>query len=149
MPGSGHPGAQSAGTPGSAGVMGAAAQAHPHAHPTQPQQTLQSRLPIPKQLPEKATQVPQPVSMGGGVGAGRPTYSAGGGVAGGVMGQPAVNKIPALQLEGEGERVLNKKKLDELVRQVSGGTAEGQEGNMLTPEVEEVREYHTASAGSA
>ena len=32
-----------------------------------------------------------------------------------------------------------KKKLDELVRQVCGGGAEGQEGNLLMPEVEEVR----------
>ncbi len=54
------------------------------------------------------------------------------------MGQPVVAKIPAYQLEGDGERILNKKKLDELVRQVCGGTAEGQEGNLLTPEVEEV-----------
>ena len=54
------------------------------------------------------------------------------------MGQPAVAKIGALQLEGEGERVLNRKKLDELVRQVCGGQAEGQEGNVLTPDVEEV-----------
>ena len=56
------------------------------------------------------------------------------------MGQPAIARIPAIQMEGEGERVLNKKKLDELVRQVCGGTAEGQEvGNLLAPEVEEVR----------
>lgn len=54
------------------------------------------------------------------------------------MGQPVLAKTPAYQLEGDGERVLNKKKLDELVRQVCGGTAEGQEGNLLTPEVEEV-----------
>lgn len=53
------------------------------------------------------------------------------------MNQPALSKTPAYQLDGEGERILNKKKLDELVRQVCGGTAEGQEGNMLTPEVEE------------
>ena len=47
-------------------------------------------------------------------------------------------KVPAIQMEGEGERVLNKKKLDELVRQVCGGTAEDQEQNLLQPEVEEV-----------
>ena len=148
-----------AGTPssGSAGVMGTASQpqqqqqGHPHAHPNQPQQqaqppppqppqqTLQSKLPIPKQLPEKATLPPQPVSLGGGLAPGRPTYSGGGGIGGGVMGQPVVNKVPAIQMDSEGERVLNKKKLDELVRQVSGGTAEGQEGNMLAPEVEEVK----------
>jgi transcription initiation factor TFIID subunit 12 len=120
-------------------------QGHPHAHPAQQQQqaqptaqNLQSKLPIPKVLPEKATQIPTPVPNIGGIGAGRPTYSGGGGIGGGVMNQPALPKTPAYQLEGEGERILNKKKLDELVRQVCGGTAEGQEGNLLTPEVEEV-----------
>ncbi|KAK3346813.1 transcription initiation factor TFIID subunit A-domain-containing protein [Lasiosphaeria hispida] len=136
----------SGGTPASAGgvIGGAHQQGHPHAHPTQSAgptqpagQTLQSKLPIPKVLPEKATLVPTPVSAMGGVGSGRPTYSAGSGIGGGVMNQPALAKTPAYQLEGEGERVLNKKKLDELVRQVCGGTAEGQEGNLLTPEVEE------------
>lgn len=33
--------------------------------------------------------------------------------------------------------MLSKKKLDELVRQVCGGTAESLDGNILTPEVEE------------
>lgn len=58
------------------------------------------------------------------------------------MNQPALAKTPAFQLDAEGERILNKKKLDELVRQVCGGTAEGKEGNMLTPEVEEVSEIN-------
>ena len=40
--------------------------------------------------------------------------------------------------EAEGDHVLSKKKLDELVRQVCGAAVEGQEPNMLTPEVEEV-----------
>ncbi|KAK3384991.1 hypothetical protein B0H63DRAFT_472085 [Podospora didyma] len=130
------------GTPASTqGVIGAAQQqGHPHAHPTQQvssgQSTLSSKLPIPKTLPEKATQIPTPVPTMGGIGASRPTYSGGGSI-GGVMNQPALSKTPAYQLEGEGERVLNKKKLDELVRQVCGGTAEGQEGNLLMPEVEE------------
>ncbi|KAL2883131.1 Transcription initiation factor TFIID subunit 12 [Colletotrichum sp. CLE4] len=134
---------QATGTPGSAGahaqgVMGSGAvPQQQHAHPTQPTQTLQSKLPIPKQLPEKATSVPQPVAMAGGAGAGRPTYTGGGGIAGGVMGQPAISKIPAYVHEAEGDHVLSKKKLDELVRQVCGGNAEGQEINMLTPEVEE------------
>lgn len=130
------------GTPASApSVMSTTSQpGHPHTHPTQQQQApaLTQKLPIPKQLPEKAIQPVQPVSLGGGINAGRPTYSGGSGMAGGVMGQPAVAKIGALQLEGEGERVLNRKKLDELVRQVCGGQAEGQEGNVLTPDVEEV-----------
>jgi len=96
-------------------------------------------MPINKTLPEKAMQVPTPVTPMGGVGS-RPTYSGGGGIAGGVMAQPALPKVPAYQLEGEGERVLSKKKLDELLRQVCGGAPEGQEGgNLLMPEVEEVR----------
>ncbi|CAK7266047.1 Transcription initiation factor TFIID subunit 12 [Sporothrix epigloea] len=92
---------------------------------------------ISKQLSEKATQMPQPVSLGGGIVPGRPTLTGGGGIVGGVLGQAAIAKVPAIQIEGEGERVLNKKRLDELVRQVCGGTAEGHEGNLLQPEVEE------------
>lgn len=68
---------------------------------------------------------------------GRPTMSQGSGTLGGVMNQPAVAKVQAYNHEAEGDHVLSKKKLDELVRQVCGGTAEGQEGNMLTPDVEE------------
>jgi transcription initiation factor TFIID subunit 12 len=143
------PAAQPTGGPGNTptptlgGIGAAQQQGHPHAHPAQqpqqPTQNLQSKLAIPKVLPEKATQMPTPVPNIGGIGStSRPTYSGGGGIGGGVMNQPALPKTPAFQLEGEGERILNKKKLDELVRQVCGGTAEGQEGNMLTPEVEEV-----------
>ncbi|EWZ02335.1 transcription initiation factor TFIID subunit 12 [Fusarium oxysporum NRRL 32931] len=134
-------------TPGSAvnqGVMGPnvpqqpTPQGHPHAHPPQPQQTpMQSKMPIPKVLPEKATAVPQGVSVGGGVNTGRPTMSQGSGTLGGVMNQPAMARIPAYNHEAEGDHVLSKKKLDELVRQVCGGPAEGQDGNLLTPEVEE------------
>lgn len=58
----------------------------------------------------------------------------------GPMGQPAIQRHPGYVLEGEGERVLSKKKLEELVRQVTGGTGgEGEEGEGLTAEVEEVR----------
>lgn len=124
------------GTPTTApGSAAGSTQGHPHAHPNAMPQTIQaSKFPIAKTLPEKATQIPTPVAGP----PGRPTLS--GGTAGvGVMNQPVLQKTPAYQLEGEGERVLNKKKLDELVRQVCGGTAEGQDGNLLTPEVEEVR----------
>jgi len=51
----------------------------------------------------------------------------------GMMGQPAIQKQPPFLLQGQGDRVLDKKKLDELVRQVTGGSGEG-----LQPEVEEV-----------
>jgi len=144
------------GTPLSApGVMGTVvpqAAGHPHAHPQtqQPQPLTQnSKLPIPKQLPEKAAAPPQPVSLSaGGVTPGRPTYTGGGGIAGGVMGNPVLPKLPVVQMEGEGERVLNRKKLDDLVRQVCGGQAEGQEGNVLTPDVEEVRRHALSSQPS-
>lgn len=84
-----------------------------------------SKMPIPKQLNVSS---PAPVAMG----PARPTF--GGGAAPGMMGQPAITKNPGFILEGEGDRVLSKKKLDELVRQVTGGG----EGDGLTPEVEEV-----------
>ncbi|KUI61696.1 Transcription initiation factor TFIID subunit 12 [Cytospora mali] len=132
------------GTPSSAppGVMGTAqppTSGHPHAHPTQQPQALTQKLPIPKQLPEKAAAPPTPVSLAaGGVTPGRPTYTQGGGMAGGVMGNPVLAKLPVVQMEGEGERVLSQKKLNDLVRQVCGGQVEGQEGtSALTPDVEE------------
>ena len=46
---------------------------------------------------------------------------------------PGIQKAPPFTLEGEGDHVLSKRKLDELVRQVTGGG----EGDGLTPEVEE------------
>ncbi|PHH75336.1 hypothetical protein CDD80_2467 [Ophiocordyceps camponoti-rufipedis] len=88
----------------------------------QPQLTgMAAKMPIPKQLPEKATAVPQGVAVGGGVSAGRPTLSQGSGTLGGVMNQPALGKVPAYNHDAEGDHVLSKKKLDEL----------------LSPEVEE------------
>ncbi|KAL6852971.1 Transcription initiation factor TFIID subunit 12 [Amphichorda felina] len=110
---------------------------HPHAHPTQPQTAMHSKMPIPKQLPEKATAVPQGVALGGGVKGNRPTFNQGTGTMGSALHQPAINRIPAYNNEAEGDHVLSKKKLDELVRQVCGGSSDGQEGNLLTPEVEE------------
>ncbi|KAF2402140.1 hypothetical protein EJ06DRAFT_473334 [Trichodelitschia bisporula] len=56
---------------------------------------------------------------------------------GGVLNQPAVTKTPMFNLEADGGSVLSKKKLDELVRQVTGG-GDGAGGEALTPEVEEV-----------
>jgi len=64
----------------------------------------------------------------------RPTFGGPGNGPSGMMGQPAVQKPPGFILEGEGDRVLSKKKLDELVRQVTGGG----DGDGLTADVEEV-----------
>lgn len=109
-----------------------------HGHPTQDPrnqrdpQNNHAKMPIPKDLNLQPT---QPVSMG----PSRPTLT-NGPVAMGPMGQPAIQRHPGYVLEGEGERILSKKKLEELVRQVTGGTGgEGEEGEGLTAEVEEVR----------
>lgn len=113
-------------------------QSGPHGHPTHDQrnqrdpQNNHAKMPIPKDLNLQPT---QPVPMG----PSRPTLT-NGPVAMGPMGQPAIQRHPGYVLEGEGERVLSKKKLEELVRQVTGGTGgEGEEGEGLTAEVEEVR----------
>ncbi|BAE63322.1 unnamed protein product [Aspergillus oryzae RIB40] len=73
---------------------------------------------------------PEPVAMA----PARPTLSGGPSHgAMGMMGQPAIQKHPGYVLEGEGQRVLSKKMLDILVRQVTGGG----EGEGLTPDAEE------------
>lgn len=90
------------------------------------------KFPIPKEL-----KVPQPTPIP--MGPARPTLT--GGPSNGAstsLSQPAVQKHPGYVLEGEGERVLSKKKLQELVRQVTGGGVESEEGETLSAEVEEV-----------
>lgn len=83
---------------------------------------------IPKNLnvppPEPVTMAPSRPTLSGG-----PSHGAMG-----MMGQPAIQKHPGYVLEGEGQRVLSKKMLDILVRQVTGGG----EGEGLTPDAEEV-----------
>ena len=112
-------------------------QSSTHGHPQLPNrgdpQNNNVKMPIPKDLKVPA---PQPVSMG----PARPTLT--GGPSNGAMGQlgqPAIQKHPGFVLEGDGERVLSKKKLQELVRQVTGVGGEGDDSEGLTPEVEEVR----------
>lgn len=85
------------------------------------------KMPIPRHLNVTS---PAPVHMG----QARPTMQGPTNGAAGPMGQPVIPRPPPFQLEGEGDRVLSKRKLDELVRQVTGGSEEA-----LTPEVEEVR----------
>ena len=107
-----------------------------HGHPQLPNRgdppNNNVKMPIPKDL---KIPPPQPVSMG----PARPTLT--GGPSNGAMGQlgqPAIQKHPGYVLEGDGERVLSKKKLQELVRQVTGVGSEGDDTEGLTPEVEEV-----------
>ncbi|KAF2445595.1 hypothetical protein P171DRAFT_454154 [Karstenula rhodostoma CBS 690.94] len=83
------------------------------------------KMPIPRNL---NTSQPSPVPMG----PARPTISGPTNGAPGPMGQPVIARMPPFQLEGDNDRVLSKRKLDELVRQVTGGSEEA-----LTPEVEE------------
>ncbi|PVH87797.1 hypothetical protein DL98DRAFT_509357, partial [Cadophora sp. DSE1049] len=107
-----------------------------HSHPTAPRSeanVITNKMPIPKHLPERATQPPQPVQMQ----QARPTYSGGPSNGGSVISQPVIPKTPGYSMEGEGDRVLSKKKLDELVRQVTGGGQGLDGGEGLTPDVEE------------
>lgn len=113
--------------------IGGGNQDQPKNQQTSQQNLINPRMPIPKDL--KVTP-PQPVPMG----LARPTLT-GGPTNGamGPMGQPAIQKHPGYVLEGDGERVLSKKKLEELVRQVTGGSGvENEEGETLSAEVEEV-----------
>ncbi|KAE8448212.1 hypothetical protein EG329_009642 [Mollisiaceae sp. DMI_Dod_QoI] len=113
-------------------VMGQG-HSHPQAVPRE-QNVMTNKMPIPKHLPERATAPPQPVQMQ----QSRPTYSGGPSNTGnGVISQPVLTKTPNFTMEGEGDRVLSKKKLDELVRQVTGGGQGLENGEGLAPDVEE------------
>ena len=124
-------------TTGTPNVIG-----HSHPHPPAPRETsnvMTNKMPIPKHLPERATAPPQAVTMVHS----RPTLSGGPSNAGnGVIGQPVLQKPPGYSLDTDGDRVLNKKKLDELVRQVTGGGEGLGGGEALTPDVEEASLDH-------
>lgn len=118
-------------------VQSAAPQVMGHSHPSatqrDPQNVITNKMPIPKHLPERATAPPQPVAIN----QARPTYSGGpSNVGNGVMSQPVLPKAPGYNMSGEGDRVMSRKKLDELVKQVTGGG--NGDAPSLTPEVEEV-----------
>jgi transcription initiation factor TFIID subunit 12 len=104
---------------------GGQAHAQPAPRTTEHSASAAQRYPIQKTLSPSITDRPSPVA--GPVQ--RPTLGAQG-----VMAQPVLPKTSGFVLEGDGTpHVLSKKKLDELVRQVTGGS------DALTPEVEEVR----------
>jgi transcription initiation factor TFIID subunit 12 len=101
-----------------------------HAHPPglNTQVKKEVREPISKTL---NVADPKPVVMP----ASRPTLTGGPGVGMGQMAQPAIPMMPGYVLESsEDGRLLSKKKLNDLVREVTGPGGEEQ----LTPEVEEV-----------
>lgn len=103
---------------------------YPNLQTTQ-QSSANTKFPIPKTLqlgPQTQTPVAGPPA--------RPTYNNSG-----MMQQPGIQRPPPFTLEGEGDRVLSKRKLDELVRQVTGAApaaSDSESSNVLTPEVEEV-----------
>jgi transcription initiation factor TFIID subunit 12 len=93
--------------------------------PNQQMNSAQTKFPIPKDLrldPRTQTPVSGPPS--------RPTMMG----QGGMMNVPGVQKPAHFTLEGEGDHVLSKRKLDELVRQITGSVSP-QDG--LSPDVEE------------
>ena len=102
-----------------------------HSHPQVDNRNQQNKWPIPKQLQVSEL---RPVQMG----PARPSLSGGPSTgAPGPMGQPGIQKVPGFVLEGEGERVLSKKKLAELVTQVTGAVGTDTVP-LLDPDVEEV-----------
>ena len=109
-------------------AQAASSHAHPAGFSRNDTGSRNVNMQIPKNLNVPA---PEPVTMG----AARPTLTAGASHGStGQMSQPAIQRHPGYVLEGDGQRVLSKKALDTLVRQVTGGG----EGNGLTPDAEEV-----------
>ena len=102
-----------------------ATHAHPPGFTQQKKEVLQ---PISKTL---SVTEPKPVPMP----PSRPTLTGGPSIGMGQMSQPAIPSMPGYVLESsEDGRLLSKKKLNDLVREVTGPGGEEQ----LTPEVEEV-----------
>ncbi|OBT87375.1 hypothetical protein VE02_04176 [Pseudogymnoascus sp. 03VT05] len=111
-----------------------ASHSHPPSLPRDAPNIKTNLMPIPKVLPPRATESPHPMQMP----PTRPTYSGGASGSGsGLMQQPVMQKAPGFNVEGDAERVLNKRKLDELIRQVTGGGEGLDNSEGLTPEVED------------
>jgi hypothetical protein len=125
------------------GLPQSALQQHPssssiHAHPLSA--SINGSKPVTAQAITKNLQVSEPKQVQ--MPAARPTLNGGAGVgAPGQLGQPALATLPGYVLESsEDGRLLSKKKLNELVREVVGPGKEGVEGEeSLTAEAEEVR----------
>ena len=117
-------------------------QSATHAHPPNYLNPAKKdeRYPISKQLHVSS---PKPIDMP----PSRPTLTGGPNVGmAGQMAMPAISTYPGYVLEAsENGRVLSKKKLNELVREVCGPGQEEQ----LTPEVEEVCSSHIVSIAYA
>jgi transcription initiation factor TFIID subunit 12 len=117
-----------------------ASHSHPPSLPRDAPNIKTNLMPIPKVLPPRATESPHPMQMP----PSRPTYSGGpSGSGSGLMQQPVMQKAPGFNVEGDAERVLNKRKLDELIRQVTGGGEGLDNSEGLTPEVEDVSDAFT------
>lgn len=122
-------------TTGTPNVMGQHPSHSQFAPSRETPNSMTNKMPIPKNLPPGATAQPQPVIMP----PSRPTMSGGANGTGmGMMSQPVLQQTPGYKLDGDTERILNKKKLDELVRQVTGGGDGLGGGEVLSPDVEEV-----------
>jgi transcription initiation factor TFIID subunit 12 len=114
---------------------------HSHPNPSIPrdQNVITNKMPIPKHLPDRATAPPQPVTMP----QARPSLSGGSNNLGnGVMNQPVIGNPPGnAPLSGNDEGILTSNKLNELVRQVTGGGNSLDGGQGLAPDVEQVRNF--------
>jgi hypothetical protein len=111
---------------------------HSHPNPSVPrdQNVITNKMPIPKHLPERAAAPPTPVTMS----QSRPSYTGGSNnVGNGVMSQPVIGNPPGNgPMSGSQDTILQKNKLDELVRQVTGGGNGLEGGQGLAPDVEAV-----------
>ena len=134
--------------PSHSGVPQSALQQHPSSSSMTPHllnASINGTKPVTAQAITKNLQVtePKPVQMPGA----RPTLN-GGSTIGvqGQLGQPAITMLPGYVLESsEDGRLLSKKKLNELVREVVGLGKEGNDGEEnLTSEAEEV--FHLTSS---
>ncbi|TKA22024.1 hypothetical protein B0A50_08539 [Salinomyces thailandicus] len=128
----GAPGSANHATPTSAGASGFGAGAPGHQPASiQATTTPNNKFPIPKQL-QLDPRINQPVQGP----PSRPTLAGAG-----MTAQPGIQRPAAYTLEGEGDRVLSKRKLDELVRQVTGGGSSSSDTDtdaaFLDPLVEE------------